>query len=116
MKYLIDWQFLYAFFFSFWFFFSMQHMEIPGLDQIRAAAAATATAIAMQDPTLVCDLHHSSQHSQRQILNPLSEARDQTHILMDTSRVRYCWIAMGIPLMPSISTFSIKILKLWQFL
>ena len=32
-----------------------------------------------------CDLHHSSQ--QRQILNPLSKARDQTCILMDTSRV-----------------------------
>ena len=30
-------------------------------------------------------LHHSSQ--QRQILNPLSKARDRTRILMDTSRV-----------------------------
>ena len=33
----------------------------------------------------VCDLHHSSQ--QRLILNPLSEDRDQTRILMDTSRL-----------------------------
>ena len=31
------------------------------------------------------DLHHSSQ--QCQILNLLSEARDRTHILMDTSSV-----------------------------
>ena len=33
----------------------------------------------------VAGLHHSSQ--QRWILNPLSKARDQTHVLMDTSRV-----------------------------
>ena len=42
---------------------------------------AYATAIAMWDLSHVCNLHHSSQ--QCQILNPLSEARDQTHILMD---------------------------------
>ena len=34
-----------------------------------------------QDPSHVCNLHHSSQ--QRQILNSLSEARDQTRILID---------------------------------
>ena len=33
----------------------------------------------------LCDLHYSSQ--QHWILNPLSEARDRTHILMDTSQV-----------------------------
>ena len=32
-------------------------------------------------------LHHSSW--QHRILNPLSEARDQTHILMDTNQVHY---------------------------
>ena len=37
------------------------------------------------DPSLICGLHHSSQ--QHQNLNPLSEARDQTHIMMDASRV-----------------------------
>ena len=31
----------------------------------------------------ICDLHHSSK--QLCILNPLSKARDQTRILMDTS-------------------------------
>ena len=35
--------------------------------------------------TFVCDLHHSSQ--QPWIPNPLSEARDRTRILMDTSQV-----------------------------
>ena len=38
-----------------------------------------------QDLSRICDLHHSSQ--QPQILNPLSEARDQTRVLMDASRV-----------------------------
>ena len=33
----------------------------------------------------IYDLHHSSQ--KRQILNPLTGAKDRTHVLMDTSRV-----------------------------
>jgi len=40
-------------------------------------------------------LHHSAW--QCQILNPLSEARDQTHVLMDTSQVSYYCAAMGTP-------------------
>ena len=64
----------------------MQHLEFPRLGikselQLQAYTAATAT----QDPSCVCDLHHNSQ--QRQILNALSEARDGTRILMDTSQV-----------------------------
>ena len=39
----------------------------------------------MQDPSHIYDLHHSSR--QHWILNTLSEARDQTRILMDTSQV-----------------------------
>ena len=35
----------------------------------------------------VCDLYHSSQ--QRWILDPLSEAKDRTSILMDPSQIRY---------------------------
>ena len=38
-------------------------------------------------------LHHSSQ--QGQILNPLSEARDRTHILVHTSRAHYHWATKG---------------------
>ena len=46
---------------------------------------AYTTATATPDPSCVCDLHHSSL--QRWTLNPLNKARDQTHVLMDTSRV-----------------------------
>ena len=46
---------------------------------------AYATAIAMQDPSYICNLHHSSQ--QCHILNPLSEARDRTCVLMDASQI-----------------------------
>ena len=44
-----------------------------------------ATATARPAMSCVCTLHHSSQ--QGWILNSLGEARDRTHILMDTSWV-----------------------------
>ena len=49
---------------------------------------AYVTATATQDPSYVFDLCYSSQ--QGQILNPMSEARDQICVLMDTSQVHYC--------------------------
>ena len=49
--------------------------------QLLAYAKATET----QDPRHICNLYHSSQ--QHWILNLLSEARVQTHILVDTSHV-----------------------------
>ena len=52
-------------------------------------------------------LHHSHSNKgskprlytlqQHWILNPLSEPRDRTHILMDTSRLHYHWTTMGTP-------------------
>ena len=47
------------------------------------------------DPSHVCNLYHSSW--QRRIFNPLSEARDQTHILMDTGWFHYPWATTGTP-------------------
>ena len=48
---------------------------------------AYTTAIATQDPSSICDLHHSSRPCW--ILNPLREARDRTHVLMDTSQIHF---------------------------
>ena len=47
---------------------------------------AYARATATPDLSRICDLHHSSR--QCQILNPLSEARDQTRNLMIPSWIR----------------------------
>ena len=51
----------------------------------------------MQDLHRIFDLHHRSQ--QCWILNPLSEAGDGTHILMDTSRIRFLWAMAGTPVL-----------------
>ena len=44
----------------------------------------------------VCNLQHRSQ--QCQILNLLSETGNWTHILMDTSWIRFCWATTGTPI------------------
>ena len=62
----------------------LQHTQVPRLGvklELQAYTRATAT----PDLSDVCDLHHSSR--QQQILNPLSEARDQTRNLI--------WIVVG---------------------
>ena len=64
----------------------LHHMEFPRLDvESELQLLAYARATAMWDPSCICNLHHSSR--QCQVLNPLSEARDWTSILMDTSQV-----------------------------
>ena len=87
-------------------------MEVPRLEvKLELQLPTYAIAIATQDLSRVCDLHHSSQqdwlldlhHSSQPdwLLNPLREVRDQTHILMDTSqflnpltysRNSLCWV------------------------
>jgi len=56
---------------------------------------AYARATAFQDPSLICDLYHSSW--QRRILNPLSKARDRTHNLMVPSQICFGCATMGTP-------------------
>ena len=54
-----------------------------------AQLPAYTTATAMQDPSYICDLEHSSR--QCQIL------KDRTCVLMDSSQVCYCWATTGAP-------------------
>ena len=63
-------------------------MEVPRLG-LELELYLPAYAIATETPNMshVCKLGHGSQ--QCQILNPLSEARDQTRVLMDPSQVHY---------------------------
>ena len=71
-----------------------EHIEVPRLGvQLELQLPAYSTATAVPDPSCVYDLHHISW--QTWILNPLSEARDQTCVLINTSRVRYLWAMVG---------------------
>ena len=87
--------------FTFFFFFGclglhLLHMEVPWLgvkSELQLPAHATATAT--WDLSLVCSLQHSLW--QHWILNPLSKARDQIHILVDTSWVPYHSATKGTP-------------------
>ena len=72
------------------------HMEVSRLGvKLELHLLANTTATAMPDLSHAWDLHYSSQ--QRWIFNPLKEARDGTHVLMDTSSVLYHWAMMGTP-------------------
>ena len=71
-------------------------MEIPSLGvELELQLLAYVTATATQDPSWICDLHHSLW--QCWILNLLSEARDQTRTLMDASRIHFHCATMGTP-------------------
>ena len=64
-----------------------RHMEVPRLGvELELQPPAFARATAVQDPSRVCNLHHSSR--QRRIVNPLSKGRDRTRNLMVPSRIR----------------------------
>ena len=76
-------------------------MEVPRWEvkselQLQACDIATAA----RDLSCICDPCCSLQ--QHWILKQLSEARDQTHILMDASQVRFLthWATMGTPGLP----------------
>ena len=64
----------------------VQHMEVPRLGvELELQMPGYTIATATWDPNCVCNPHHSSR--QCQILNLLSGARDQTHIIMDSSQI-----------------------------
>ena len=64
------------------------HMEVPRLRaKVELQLPASATAAAMWDPNLICNLHQSSR--QCWILNPRSKVRDRTRVLLDTHQVHF---------------------------
>ena len=81
--------------FSFFLFcFLGLHVEVPGVGvKLELQLLAYTTATATQDLICICDLHCNSQ--QHWILNPLSKARDQPCILMDTSQICFLCTTVG---------------------
>ena len=72
------------------------HGEVPRLgvkSELQLPDYTTATTTL--DPSRLWDL----QSWQCWILNSLSGARDQTHVLMGTSQVCYCWATVGMLVM-----------------
>ena len=78
---------------------SFRHLEVPRLgieSELQLPACTKDTA--KLDPCLLWDLYHRSQQLLNHwILNPLREAKDWTHILMDTSQIHFPWATMGTP-------------------
>ena len=74
----------------------LQQMEFPRVGvKSEMQSLADTTATAMWDASHVCKLHHSSW--QIWVFNPLSEARDQTYVLRDTSQICFCWATVATP-------------------
>ena len=73
-----------------------RHMEVPRLGvESKLLLPAYTRATATPDPSLICDLHHSSW--QCQILNPLSDARNRTRNLIVPSRIHLHCTMTGTP-------------------
>ena len=100
---------LSLFFILFYFIFSFLgphpwHMEVPRLrvkSELQLPAYPTATAT--PDPRQTPDL--CRRWRQRWILNPLSEARDPTCILMEASQIPFCRAMTGTPTLVQILLF-----------
>ena len=97
----LTWKVVYVIFFLFFFFFCIfkaapaAYGSSQARGWMRASDASLHHSHSNWDPSLIFDLHCSS--CQHWILNPLSEVRDQTRILMVTSRVHDCWTTAGTP-------------------
>ena len=82
--------------FVFFFFLSGLHpsyMEVSNLGVESELQPLATPQPQRADVSHVCNLHHSSQATPD--LNQVSEARDWTFILMNTSQIRFCWATTG---------------------
>ena len=83
---------------SFFLFFFLLFRAAPaayGSSQAGVESELQRPATAVRGLSHVCDLYHSSW--QCQIPGPLSEARDQTRTLMDTSQICFHCTTTGTP-------------------
>ena len=90
-----------------------RHMEVLRLgieSELQLPAYTTSTA--MQDPSHICNLHHSSR--QHRILNPMSEARDQTQNLRVPSWICFCCPTMGTLWTPTLFYCIVPSLEWWK--
>ena len=87
--------FFFFFFFAFWFLgLHLRHINVPSLGaESELYLPAYATTRAMQDSSHIFNLYHR----QWWIPDPLSEASDQTHIIMVPSHICFCCTTMGTP-------------------
>ena len=97
----------------------LHHMEASRLGaESELQLPVYTTAVATWDPSHICNLHYSSQ--QRQILNPLSEAKDPICNLMVPSRIHFCCTTTRTAEPPNYKFagtffFSSKTTKSWLF-
>ena len=104
----------FSFFFFFLFIAASLAYDIPRLGvRLELQLPAYTTATATPDLSHLCDLCCSSWWQCR-VINPLSEARDQTCILMDTTWVCYWWATMGssylfLPILPLVPCILIHL-------
>ena len=88
----------------------LRHVEGPRLGaELVLQLPATATVTAIQDLSLVCDLHSSSW--QHRIPGPLSEGREWTCILTDICWICFCWATMGTPSILWFYWFPLKLVQ-----
>ena len=108
---------LLAFFFFFCFFEPyLEHMEVPRLwVELQLKLPACTTATLMWDPSHVCSLHHSSR--QRQILNPLSQAKLRIKPATSWFLVGFVnhWATTGTPLVVVLICISLIISDVEHF-
>ena len=89
-----------------------QHMEVPRLGvKLELQVLVYTTATAVPDPSCVCDIQHSSQICQ--IINPLSKARYQTHVLMDSSQYHHQCAKTGFLFFLLYSSYSRLLWLFW---
>ena len=94
--------FVHFFLFIFKFIFCLFRAApaAHGGSQARDRIGAVAAGLHHSHSNVESEPHNQPTHSsqQRRILNPLSEVRNGTYVLMDTSQIRFCWTTTGTPI------------------